>query len=47
MKRLYEAPEMEFVKITLQPVMAVSIDENTAGGGAHHSEDDWPDDDGL
>ena len=47
MKKMYIAPEWELVKLTLQPILAVSQDENTAGGGAQHGDDDWLDDDGL
>lgn len=47
MKVFYNSPEIEFVSIRLQDVLAVSKDEISATTGVEHPTDDWLEDDGL
>ena len=47
MKKVYESPELKFVSIRLQDVLAVSKDENTASSVISRPDDEWIDDDGL
>ncbi|WP_405346830.1 hypothetical protein [Ruminococcus sp.] len=47
MKKEYESPELKFVSIRLQDVLAVSKDEYSTSSVISRPDDEWIEDDGL